>query len=117
MLRYRELLAVENLFRKTKSVLRTRPIYHSSNAAIRGHVFCSFLALVLRKELQNRCDVAGVTPEWADVLCDLDRLQETHVEKDGRLWRLRTEAVGAVPSIMKALRIALPPRARAHDPP
>jgi hypothetical protein len=31
MLRYRELLAVENLFRNTKSVLRTRPIYHSSD--------------------------------------------------------------------------------------
>ncbi|MDO9714640.1 IS1634 family transposase, partial [Paracraurococcus lichenis] len=37
MLRYRELLAVETLFRKTKAVLRTRPIYHSSDAAIRGH--------------------------------------------------------------------------------
>ena len=26
--------------------MRTRPIFHSSDAAIRGHVFCSFLALV-----------------------------------------------------------------------
>ena len=61
MLRYRELLAVETLFRKTKSVLRTRPIYHSSDAAIRGHVFCSFLALVLQKELDERCRAAGFT--------------------------------------------------------
>jgi Transposase DDE domain len=117
VLRYRDLLQVEELFRTAKALMRTRPIYHSSDAAIRGHVFCSFLALVLRKELQNRCDVAGITPEWADVLRDLDRVQETHVEKDGRLWRLRTEAGGTVPPIMKALRIALPPRVRAHDPP
>src|SRR5215211_4956606 len=68
MLRYRELLEVENLFRKTKSVLRTRPIHHSSDAAIRGHVFCSFLALVLQKELFERCRAASSTPEWDDVL-------------------------------------------------
>jgi hypothetical protein len=35
-------------------LMRTRPIYHSSDAAIRGHVFCSFLALILRKELDER---------------------------------------------------------------
>ncbi len=51
MLRYRELLTVEEVFRTAKSLLATRPIYHQSDAAIRGHVFCSFLALVLRKEL------------------------------------------------------------------
>ena len=28
--------------------MRTRPIFHSSDAAIRGHVFCSFLALSCR---------------------------------------------------------------------
>src|SRR3954467_15716040 len=29
-----------------KALMRTRPIYHSSDAAIRGHVFCSFLPLI-----------------------------------------------------------------------
>jgi hypothetical protein len=41
MLRYRELLKVEDIFRTTKSILDTRPIYHQTDAAIRGHVFCS----------------------------------------------------------------------------
>jgi hypothetical protein len=67
---------VEQLFRTAKSLMRTRPIYHSSDAAIRGHVFCSFLALVLRKELDERCRNAGWRPEWGDVLRGLDRLQE-----------------------------------------
>jgi len=53
MLRYRELLLVEQLFRTTKALLATRPIYHQTDTAIRGHVFCSFLALVLRKDLEN----------------------------------------------------------------
>ena len=64
MLRYRELLVVENLFRTAKSLLRTPPIPHSSDAAIRGHVFRSFLALILRKALHDRCRAAGFQPEW-----------------------------------------------------
>ena len=55
VLRYRDLLQVEDLFRRAKAILRTRPIHHSSDAAIRGHVFCSFLALMLQKELADRC--------------------------------------------------------------
>ena len=39
VLRYRDLLLVEDLFRRTKAIMRTRPIFHSSDAAIRGHVF------------------------------------------------------------------------------
>ena len=54
VLRYRDLIQVEQLFRTAKALMRTRPIYHSSDAAIRGHVFCSFLALILRKELDER---------------------------------------------------------------
>ncbi|MDQ3920912.1 MAG: IS1634 family transposase, partial [Actinomycetota bacterium] len=55
VLRYRELLKVEALFRAAKASFDTRPIFHSSDAAIRGHVFCSFLALLLQKELFERC--------------------------------------------------------------
>ncbi len=112
MLRYRDLLAVEQLFRQAKSALRTRPIFHSSDAAIRGHVFCSFLALVLRKELDARCRAAGLQPEWDDVRRDLERLQRATIEQDGKTWELRTEATGTATGIFKALRIALPPRVR-----
>ena len=112
MLRYRELLAVETLFRKAKGVLRTRPIYHASDAAIRGHVFCSFLALVRQKALYECCKAAGFTPEWGDVLRDLDRLQEVLLAKDGQQIRLRTPATGAVGPLFKAVGIALPPNIR-----
>ena len=62
VLRYRDLIQVEELFRTAKALMRTRPIYHSSDAAIRGHVFCSFLALVLRKELDDRCRRPAFSP-------------------------------------------------------
>ena len=31
VLRYRDLLQVENLFLRTKAIMRTRPIFHSSD--------------------------------------------------------------------------------------
>src|ERR1700674_3586938 len=73
MLRYRELLKVEDIFRTMKSILDTRSIYHQTDAAIRGHVFCTFLALVLRKALEDRLAAARLKPEWAALLMDLDR--------------------------------------------
>lgn len=45
--------------RTLKSVLETRPIFHKRDETIRGHVFCSFLALVVRKELEDRLESIG----------------------------------------------------------
>jgi Transposase DDE domain len=116
VLRYRDLLLVEDLFRTAKALMRTRPIHHSSDAAIRGHVFCSFLALVLRKELDARCRKAGFRPEWGDVLRDLDRLQTVELAKDGQQVTLRTPATGTVGPLFKAAGIALPPNIRDAVP-
>ncbi len=51
---YKMLWTVEDTFRTAKSILETRPIYHKCDETIRGHVFCSFLALVLKHELEQR---------------------------------------------------------------
>ena len=114
VLRYRELLTVEELFRWAKAQMRTRPIYHSCDAAIRGHVFCSFLALVLQKELADRCRAAGVIVEWGDLIRDLDRLQEAAIEKDGKRVTTRTHVAGQVGKVFQAVGIALPPNWREH---
>ena len=107
---------IEDLFRTAKALLRTRPIYHSADAAIRGHVFCSFLALVLKKELEDRCHAAGLQPEWGDVLRDLDRLQEVELLKDGKRLVLRTPVSGVAGKLFQAARIALPPNIREPAP-
>ena len=114
VLRYRDLLQVEDLFRRAKAILRTRPIYHSSDAAIRGHVFCSFLALMLQKELSDLCRSHALVLEGADLLHDLDRLQEATIEKDGKAITSRTAVAGQVGSVFQAAGIALPPNLREH---
>jgi hypothetical protein len=117
VLRYRDLIQVEQLFRSAKALMQTRPIYHASDAAIRGHVFCSFLALVLRKELDERCRHAGFRPEWGDVLRDLDRLQHAIIESGGKTWTVRTQADGCAAALLQAAGIAPPPRIQATPPP
>jgi hypothetical protein len=106
---YKKLWQVEHWFRSCKSLLETRPIYHRCDETIRGHVFCSFLALVLRDELQRRLAARGHDFEWADVLADLERLQQVEVERDGRRFRLRSTAEGTCGPVFQAVGVALPP--------
>lgn len=91
-----------------KARFDTRPIFHQSDAAIRGHVFCSFLALMLAKELTRLCQAKGLTPEWQPLLNDLDRLPQAAIEKDGKVIITRTHASGQVGNVFKATGIALP---------
>ena len=86
MLRYRDLLVVEQLFRSHKALLATRPIFHQTDEAIRGHIFCTFLALVLRKELEEAAGRRTAEAEWRELLADLDRLQEIEAEQDGKCF-------------------------------
>jgi hypothetical protein len=111
-LAYRELWRVEAIFRTAKSILETRPIFHQSDAAIAGHLFCSFLALVLRKELDERLTAAGVDAEWGDIIRDLDRVEELTVEQGSKRFVLRAQAPGCAGAVFKAVGVALPPRVR-----
>jgi hypothetical protein len=54
----------------------------------------TFLALVLQKELADRCRAVGVTVQWPDLLRDLDRLQEATIAKDGKRITTRTPVTG-----------------------
>ena len=111
-LKYKELWMVEHIFRSVKSILETQPIYHRCDETIRGHVFCSFLALVVMKELQVRMEAKGFTPEWEEVRRDLEALEEVEVEKDSETFYLRTDLRGVCHDIFRACGIAIPPSVR-----
>jgi len=117
VLRYRDLLQVENLFLRTKAIMRTRPIFHSSDAAIRGHVFCSFLALAMQKYLDDLSREAGVAPQWKELLRDLDQLQQVRLQYRGADWLVRTDAARTTTALFRQAHVALPPRARQTAPP
>ncbi len=107
-LRYKQLWTVEQTFRTAKHLLATRPIFHKLDETIRGHVFCRFLALVMKAELDARIAAHGDKASWPAITADLDALTETEVEQDGRRFLLPSAASTA----LRALGVALPPRRR-----
>ena len=107
-LRYKELWQVEQVFRDMKSILETRPIYHQQDATIRGHVFCSFLALMLRKELDRRLEKAGCSFEWTDIKRDLTALQEITLDDKGKRLAIRSQCLGSCGKVFQAVGVALP---------
>ena len=114
-LRYKQLWMVEQVFRTAKSLLDTRPIFHKTDATICGHVFCSFLALVLRDELFRRMDNAGVSGEWGDILRDLNALTETTITYNDKSFAVRSNAVGVAGKIAQCVGVRLPNTVRQVD--
>lgn len=111
-LAYKHLWMVEGIFRSMKSLLETRPIYHQKDETIRGHVFCSFLALVVRQELERRLNEHGWTLEWADIVRDLDHFDETTITVDEKPYVIRSEIKGTLGKVFQAAGVAIPPAVR-----
>lgn len=111
-LQYKRLCMVEDMIRTTKSIMETRPIYHKSDETIRGHVFCSFLALRLKVELEKRLRDHGEEWEWAEVLRGLDNLQEVEACFRGRRYLLRSALVGHAHKALRAAGVAVAPTLR-----
>lgn len=111
-LKYKQLWMVEDAFRSMESLLETRPIWHKCDETIVGHVFCSFLALLLRKRLQDRLEERGWHLEWADVVRDFEELVETEISVGGKGYVIRSEARGVAGKVAQAAGLALPPTLR-----
>ena len=111
-LRYKELWMVEHIFRNMKSLLETRPVYHRIDETICGHVFCSFLALVLLKELERRLEKSSLVFEWEKIKQDLQSLQEITIEENNKTFTVRSECQGTCGKVFQAVGVAVPPSIR-----
>jgi hypothetical protein len=79
-----------------------------SEGTIRGHVFCSFLALILMKELKTRLAKKGWKLEWGKLIRDLDHLKEIEVSAVGKDVIIRTELRGDTGKVFQAAGVAVP---------
>jgi len=112
MLCYKQLWTVEQTFRTAKHLFETRPIFHKLDETIRGHVFCSFLALVLKKALEDRIAALGHAGSWPEIIADLDALTETEIEHDGKRFLPRSAPRPVASLALRAAGVALPPTVR-----
>jgi hypothetical protein len=108
----KQLWTEEQTFRTAKHLLSTRPIFHKLDETIRGHVLCSFLALVLKKALEDRIAALGRSGSWPEIVADLDSLTETEIAYDGKRFIVRSAPRPAASLALRAAGLALPPTVR-----
>ena len=109
---YKNLWTVEALIRSAKSILETGPIWHKCDETIRGHVFCSFLALRLKVDLERRLAATSEDWEWAEVMRGLDNLQEVEAVFQGKRFLFRSQFTGQAHMAIRAAGVAVPPTIR-----
>jgi hypothetical protein len=109
---YKALWTVEDIIRTTKSILETRPIFHKRDETIRGHVFCSFLALLLKVELEQRMQFADLECEWAQVLRGLEAFQQVEATFQDKRFLLRSQLNAEASAALRAAGVAAPPTVR-----
>jgi hypothetical protein len=84
----------------------------SGQKTIRGHVFCRFLALVFRKELDSCLERAGHCFEWAEIKQDLEALQDVTITEQNKTLAVRTACVGTCGKVFQAVGVAIPSTVR-----
>jgi transposase len=107
-LQYKRLWQVEQFFRNTKCMLDTRPIFHQNDKSIIGHIFISFLALLLRYELYQRLKKKNHEFEWQEIVDSLKRLRRTVISETERETWWRSDADRLCVDIFRAVGVAIP---------
>ena len=101
---YRQLQRVEQAWRRMKSGLGLRPIYHRAERRIRAHVALTVLALLLERMAEH---VVGDT--WRNIRHDLAGIKLVQLlGPNGTIWQV-TEPRPKAAKRLKALEIAPPP--------
>jgi transposase len=108
---YKSLWEVESVFRTLKDVLEIRPIFHRKESHVKGHVFCSYLALclliTLRKSLKEHS--TGKAISWDDVIRDLHSFRIIKATFSGKTYLMRTEFKGTAHRCFQAVGLRPPP--------
>jgi hypothetical protein len=78
-------------------------------------VFCSFLALLLKRGLEQRLEDKGESWQWAEIVRGLDNLQEVEVVFQGKRFVLRSQVLGQAHKACMAAGVALPPTLRQKE--
>ena len=67
---YQQLQRVEQAWRRLKSGLRRRPVYHWTPQRIRAHISLTVLALLLERVAEQSC-----TDTWRNIQADLREIK------------------------------------------
>jgi transposase len=111
---YTMLTDLESVFRSLKNELGLRPVYHTKQERVDGHLFITVLAYQAVQVLRTKLKEAGIHQSWAglrDTLTIQRRVTASFKQRDGRTMHVRkaTKAEPDLMAIYKALDIDAAP--------
>lgn len=111
-LKYKELINLECLFREFTTLFNTRPVYHQTDNNIRGHIWVSFLAFLLKKSLLSAIDKAKKDTDkpitWENIINDLNNVSQGIIQSGSKRFLMGTKFNPGAARAFKALGIAFP---------
>ncbi len=102
-LKYKDLYRIERVMRQVKSTLGTRPVYHQKAGNIRGHVFCSFLALKLLKALELKLNANGAVLSYDRLKSELNEVYTSEVNIGKKRFAIRSEIEPAAAEAIRSV--------------
>jgi transposase len=102
---YKNLLEAERGFRDLKSTLELRPVFHRLEPRIRAHVLLCWLALLLVRVAERRCDTT-----WRRIATELGRLHAVTLQGTAGTVVQTTPPSELAARFLAACRIDPPPR-------
>lgn len=103
---YTMLTDLESVFRSLKTELGLRPVYHSKEERVDGHLFITVLAYQCVQVLRVQLKAAGINDRWAvlrDTLSVQRRVTASFTQRDGRTLNVRKSTL-AEPGLMTIYR-------------
>jgi hypothetical protein len=114
-LSYKNLWQVERAFSDLKSILEVRPVFHRRKQRIKGHIFCSFLALYLKIALQKALEAKKLKVPWDELMGDLRAIKGVKLRLNGSSYLLRTDFRGVAYKVFQAVGVRPPPTLQALE--
>lgn len=102
---YKNLLEAERGFRDLKSTLELRPVFHRLEGRIRAHVLLCWLALLLTRVAERRCDMT-----WRRIATELGRVHAVTLQGSAGTVIQTTPLSETAASILGACEVDPPPR-------
>jgi len=102
---YKNLLEAERGFRDLKSTLELRPVFHRIEPRIRAHVLLCWLALLLTRVAERRCDMT-----WRRIATELGRIHAVTLQGSAGTVIQTTPPSEAAAGILGACEVDPPPR-------
>jgi len=102
---YKQLSEVERGFRSLKDVIAMRPIWHHSEAGVKGHIFVAALALLVERLLERRLKEGGVQLSARDALLAAQTIRHVRFEVGGQVRSGVTVGSSQAQQVLRALSI------------